>query len=70
MFLGVKLNFRNDFLIGKERLPPPTKKKMVKNKKIKVVLSWPNLGDNWSEIIIDILIFPQHIMGECENSFN
>ena len=56
---------------------------MVKNKncsKIKLA-NWglkdlskiqtiPNWGDNWPEIIIDILIFPQHIMGGCENSFN
>ena len=33
---------------------------------IKFVPNWPKLGDNWSEIIIDILIFPQNIMGECE----
>ena len=45
-------------------------KNLSKMKKIKVVPNWPKWGDNWSEIIIDILIFPQHIMGECENSFN
>ena len=45
-------------------------KHLSKIKKVKVVPNWPKWGDNWSEIIIDILIFPQHIMGECENSFN
>ena len=45
-------------------------KNSLKNQKIKVVPNLPKWGDNWSEIVVDNLIFPQHIIGECENSFN